>query len=199
MLRATLAVWETVVRTRGDLAHLIEQPKVWAEEYVKSVNRDVSSFDDYIPTDGGVVVDIGCGVGAVDAILATRHGLQPVLVDGSRSTDVHRQDEPFCGPQAARTFMALCRVRQYLYAPSHELPEIKADMVISLRSWCFHYPPHHNHYLRWVLHTCKRGAHVVIDLRRERPEWRSVLEHEMDFVQKVGEERKYDRTVWRVR
>jgi hypothetical protein len=46
------------------------------------------------------------------------------------------------------------------------------DLVISFRSWCFHYPPEtYQHFVN--THTCP-GARIMLDVRKDRP-WRKDL------------------------
>jgi SAM-dependent methyltransferase len=119
------------------------------------------------------VLDIGCGLAAFDAYLASCCGVRDVhLIDGDgRGRKVHgyvdSAQDPWgdveLGVRVVRANApSETRVSSYSPPASARVPGV--DLVISLRSWGHHYPV--STYVDLVRRCLLPGGSLVLDLRR---------------------------------
>lgn len=144
------------------------------------------------------VLDIGSGVGVVDLALIREFGAKCLLVDGDADGPVARKSNaPHNARQATDEFMrdnGARRLDDYQYFGLIDggvrLPEKEFDLVISLSSWCFHYPP--RWYLPYVLDHLENDGALVVDVRKRHGDWMDEMHVHFD------EEERYDvHKAWR--
>jgi hypothetical protein len=82
----------------------------------------------------------------------------------------------------------------YNYYNPQQLPEDMFDLVISFSSWCFHYPP--EYYIEYVHAHTEPGALLIIDVRRERPDWKLEMSKRFKQWKVIENSKKYDRIVY---
>jgi SAM-dependent methyltransferase len=146
------------------------------------------------------VLDIGCGVCGIDARLAAiLHFAHFWLFDKSEITQVRQrygvapQDRFYTSFDAARELMLSNGVPEdrfeFCVAPGWiKRCERKFDLVLSLISWCFHYPV--EKYLDDVDRVTRPGSTIILDIRVAKP-YRKALEkrfgkaREIEGVEKV--------------
>lgn len=170
---------------RGDLTALASArgggaehlKTVWAEEAAKTIV-------DHVRMKPKHVLDIGAGLGVIDMALNRMFGTYCTLVDGEAPPDgmAFKHDVPFCSRCVVDQFWADNGNTNYQYlSPPQVLVtsevHAKFDLVLSLRSWCFHYPP--SVYGKFVQEHVEDGAVVLLDVRRNRlnthAEWLETL------------------------
>jgi hypothetical protein len=69
------------------------------------------------------------------------------------------------------------------------------DLVISLGSWCFHYPP--ATYLDAIFGRCRPGGVLILDVRKQQPAWSAQLMKAWRLLAIVHVSDKIDRMVLR--
>lgn len=184
---------------RADLAYLRADTKLWKIAMHASVITDFAQLLTIDPAPNGIL-DIGSGIGCVDLLYAKRTGAHVIMVDGDQDTGVMiNQDQTFCSEQAVREFFLENDIplAQFAYMTPTTLVPMPRDFIISLRSWCYHYPP--DFYLPFVLKCISSGgAKLVIDIRRDRPEWREQLRScfTETVVLESRSDRKFDRVAF---
>lgn len=145
------------------------------------------------------IVDIGCGLGVVDAILARDWKIDDiVLIDGDGSGEKHGEyregGKPWNNVRTAVEFVRTnatrdCRINSRIAMTPTDLGWSLAlladtDLLISLKSWGLHYPV--SMYLHTACHITAPGALLVIDLHK--PEGRREIEEAgFRFVEQVGD------------
>lgn len=195
---------------KGNLDNLARNRERWHAEYARDLERQFSSFVEYLPSSCARFLDVGSGLGGID-ILIRRHyddqGQAPVVVlmDGERDPpqmNLHR--ETFNDMGVACDFQeknGLPPARFDYRTPRSIWPGIKVpcDLVVSFGSWCFHFPP--STYLPAI---CNGGivpgeTIAVLEVRRNKANWWRELTAVFQPVAKVAEKEKWERWVFRAR
>lgn len=188
--------WQWLYRQRGDLAQFDDMHE-WCDAYAHELQKTAYQIG-FSPSH---VIDIGAGLGAIDAYLIKASGAHCTLIDGEDGDGHPRRGHavPFGSRRAVSQFMAENGIdaSSYDYATPQTLRGPIADLVISTRSWCFHYAP--EEYLGFVQqHTCA-GTMIMVDMRTNKPTWRRTMQtafQEMNVVE-VGD--KFERVQYKVR
>lgn len=146
------------------------------------------------------VLDIGSGLGAIDAVMIREFGCHVTMVDGEDGGPVSvRHNEPFCSRDAVERFMDENSIssKDYMYcAPRHIGEPMFFNLVVSFRAWCFHFPP--EYYLRLVRDSCPPGARIIVDMRREHADWRAHMRECFYEVAVIEQQDKFERVVFEV-
>ena len=180
---------------RGNIAHLAGSK--WKKAYNHYLNETLDQITSCVYK-CETVMDIGSGIGGIDVLVARYFGARVVMIDGEDDASlVVRQDQTFCSRKAVDKFMADNKVENYLYMSPGSLLPVKSDLIMSFGSWCFHYPP--KWYLDYVLSCCKTNTRLLIDLRKDRPEWLEDLRSAFRLRRVVGEYNKISRTLFVVK
>lgn len=136
--------------------------------YLERAKREAELIAPHWPASGYRILDIGCGLAAVDCFLWEYCPIEQIhLLDG----DGPRKKEPYTDGSYAwndvadayryvRQRCGACRVDSY-YVDEPVFP--KVDMVLSLRSWCHHYPA--AVYLHRVMAALQPNGRLVVDCR----------------------------------
>src|SRR6266403_1531506 len=115
-----------------------------------ALDRDIGisvPLEPYLPLRCSSILDVGSGLGGIDALLNRHYGgdCSITLLDGVN--DVARLDNhatTFNSMAVARCFLAMNGVQYFDFidasAPERASPR-KVDLIVSFRSWCFHFEP----------------------------------------------------------
>lgn len=190
--------FEILSRSRGDFWHLRFDRDAWMGAYHAELQKTIHQVS-FRP---GHVLDIGSGLGAIDVLFAKAYGSTCVLVDGENGNgEAHKHAEPFCGRGLVEAFWQDNKVdpSRLDYRNPDQLADTDPlyDLIISTRSWCFHYEP--ERYLAYVMRHACPCAMVLVDVRRNKPDWRDTMGivFEELYVAECGE--KFDRIAYKVR
>ena len=132
--------------------------------YVRSIEEDFNGMEPYLPSECSSILDIGCGMAGIDVLLARRYPhAQLHLLDGDGDESNFRGGMkpsmlPFNSRGAADQLLAANGVTKQVW---HDIgtQDLKADLVISLLSWGWHYP----------LETYRvRAKTTIADVREKR-------------------------------
>lgn len=165
---------------KGELDYLKGDRVAWQAAYERSLEDDFASIKRYLPEQCGSVLDIGGGLGGIDILLARCYpGLQVRILDGEADAPkLILHDQTFNHMEATRSFLEANGVTDFgYYTPAKLLPLRPFDLIISLRSWCFHYSP--RTYLEFVRCCCGPNTRLIIDVRNGRADWMQQLPFEM--------------------
>ena len=135
-------------------------------DYGASIAEDFEMLRPYLPGHTGAILDIGCGVAGIDALLYRHYGGCRIhLIDGT-GTGSGR----YGFRERMEPYNSMAATREMLEANGVEPSDIiegapdKARLVLSLMSWGFHYPV--STYLKTV-EDCLDGV-LVVDVRHGR-------------------------------
>jgi SAM-dependent methyltransferase len=188
---------------KGSLDHLKGDRAAWHSAYDRALQDDFESIAPHLPLSCNSVLDIGSGLGGID-VLIDRHygGVMVRLVDGLADPPVlHFHNRTFNNMAVAEDFQrrngvvdargwdaAVCQHKAYA-----GLPEA-FDLIISFGSWCFHYPP--EVYLDMVGRLSGPNTVLILDVRADKPLWRSELGQAFREVACAKASRKFNRLVF---
>lgn len=133
--------------------------------------REFNTFKEWLPDSIESILDIGSGLGGVDILLQRYTGARTINIiegDGSanKKTGYNTYTEAWCDRSLSRSFIQAnvagnCVVNAY---PPDSSLTIEADLVVSLKSWCHHYPV--SVYAELVRRSLRgRRARVIVDIR----------------------------------
>lgn len=209
MLKVTEEAYPYLAIQRGEINELREFKDRFVDAYNDTIARDLGTMKPALPPRCRSLIDIGSGMGGIDILLQRYYGeeCEVYLVDGLSDPPYHtvRADEKtFSNEQATRGFWFAneAHLTQVLDAAKRaEFQPIRADLIVSLFSWCFHYPP--ELYLDWVLSCCHKETVVIADLRRStnktRILWQQKLEQHFRPSTVLWVRPKFTRVAWVLR
>lgn len=192
------ASFDILLNQRGDLYHLRGDKQKWMDAYHEEIQKTIYQIN-FAPSH---VLDIGSGLGAIDVCLARLYSSHCTLVDGEKEDlKVKRHAEPFCNRDAVEEFFGDNEVQrerwQYLAPEQISDSDPLYDLVISTRSWCFHYPP--EAYLSYVQRHTVPASIILVDMRRHKKEWRERMRASFEEMGVCEEHEKFLRIVYKVR
>lgn len=189
-----------LVAQRGAIDDMKDDPVLWCSRYAEMLESEFRCFEPYLPKTCDAILDIGGGMGGIDVLLNNHYGgnCSVTLLDGVRDPpDMNLHRETFSNFAVAREFLKTNGVSDVhsidpngarLVAPHF------FDLIISLKSWCFHYGP--GIYLEFVKGCAIRGqTHLIVDVRRSRPDWEQALERAFSLSRIIYHGPKFN-TFW---
>lgn len=191
----------------GAISDLANDRAAWDAAYAKHVTAIYHSMIPYLPARARNILDIGSGLGGIDALLHAHYEGEPkiALVDGMIDAPVmNKHAETFSSMAAASKFLTANGVpldHFSYYDPAHIRGEGHPamghpfDLIISCASYCFHYNP--ETYLEFVARCCHPETVLIFDVRREYRTWHYVLEERFARVAIAYEGKKFQRMVFR--
>lgn len=174
-----------------------------SESYDKDMNFEYSTIKNYLPKDAKNVLDIGCGVAGIDAILFTHYykNLDVYLLD--KSAVNHKVFYSFENMGAFYNSLSIAHDLLLLNGVPMEkiyTQEVtndnkinfqnSFDLVISLISWGFHYPI--STYLDQVYSKMQTGGVLIVDVRKET-DGEDIIRKKFGTLSVILDEKKYRR------
>ena len=193
--------YEFLALQKGKLHNIKADREAWADAYTASINLDLRTFVEHLPKDCKNILDIGSGLGGMDAAInkACGGGLEVCLLDGEADQpSMVKHNQTFNNMEVARDFQARHGVSNFSYmTPTKQYPR-KFDLIISFGSWCFHYPP--EIYLPLVIQCCTKDTVLILEVRKDHPDnWLGQLKKHFKVKQVVETRTKFDRIVFEVK
>lgn len=189
---------------KGSLFDLSQDRVRWLAAYEADLWKTYCEIREYLPSPCWGVLDIGSGLGGIDALLTRHFADNPPyihLLDGEQdSPRMRRHRQTFNNMRVAKEFLRDNGVRPdrfgYFTCGAENLPR-PYDLVLSLGSWCFHYPP--DVYLPLLLAGggLHRDSVLIMDVRNEKPEYEQQLEQALTRVAVIRNSKKFTRAVYR--
>ena len=200
MYRALLKIisFNTYVRIEALLF-----PRSIAKKYSDDMNKEFESIKRYLPRSVKRILDIGCGVAGIDALIYQHYGsgaavclLDKTSTDEKVYYNFEKQGSFYNSLSVARELLRLNGIP----AENIQTQEVEDDnqikfnggfdLVLSLISWGFHYPV--SVYLDQVYDRMPDGGLLIIDVR-EDTEGEHLLRKKFKQVQIIFAEKKYKR------
>jgi len=165
-----------LILQKGYLWDLKDDHKLWDAAYTQSINNYFRTLSGHLPENCGAVLDMGSGLGGINAILAQHYdNLSVTLLDGvNDKAEVRLHSQTFNAMSTAERFLRAHGVERFDYIDPNNLPVGKMsdagfDLIISAGAWGFHFFP--QEYLDMVKFLARPGATIILDVRKSRPEW----------------------------
>jgi len=147
-------------------------------EYAKDIEKEYAAIVPYLPGHAAAILDIGCGIAGIDALLSKHYGhrvgiflldrtlMQKRVYYGMQETgafynslEISREVLEMNGVDRANIHV------QEATSANEILFDATFDIVLSLLSWGFHYPV--STYATAVFATLKPGGMLIMDVRKE--------------------------------
>lgn len=155
--------------------------KLIQQRYLQNMKEDFENIKDYLPSiKNPTIIDIGAGM-AGNEIFINEHykgQLQLLLVDKDQvDENIHfgyaSEGSFYSANKLVKTFLEKHKIYPVQLNPEEFFSsDVRADIVISLYSWGFHYPI--STYLAKVSEILKPGGVLIIDIRKI-PDWKNML------------------------
>lgn len=185
-----------LVAQRGALDDMRADPHLWSSRYADVISAEFNRMRPHLPAHCDRILDVGSGLGGIDILLNRHYGgdCTIVLLDGvDDPPEVTLHRETFNSMAVAQEFLGINGVSRFAYIDANNAPgaiDHKVDIVISCKSWCFHYAP--SKYLDLVAGACHSATRLFVDLRYGKPAWRQELEREFSFEKEIYGGLKFD-------
>lgn len=165
-----------LVTQRGEVADQKDDFTNWKAAYEASLNAIMAELVPVLPDPCNGVLDIGSGLGGVDALLAAHYGssLRVRLLDGEEDPpEVRMSCIPHNSMAVAKDFLTKNGVKDFgYYTPgaAHKLrQESPFDLVVSFVAYGFHFRP--DEYLTDLQAVVHDKTKLIFDVRRTKTEW----------------------------
>lgn len=145
--------------------------------YAADMNKEYLIIRSYLPEHVSSVLDIGCGIGGIDALLAAHYDFRDIyfyLHDKTKmDLKIHYGYEKtssfYNSLLVAKDLLVMNGVSEDFIILSEAngdeiLTQNKIDIIISLISWGFHYPIHV--YLNRVRELLSQRGVLIVDVRK---------------------------------
>lgn len=205
-IKVSNEAFKFLVLQKGRLDDKRDDRAAWEAAYREALNHNYAAIAPHLPERRSVrgmpnFLDIGSGLGGIDILISRHYGGEaiPCLLDGVKDKPVmtlHR-----C------TYNDM-DVAQRFHADNGSIPITWVDpkmkplpplscpvfLVVSFGSWCFHYAP--ELYLEYALANSTKRATFIIDVRKDKPEWKRMLDANLRLKAVVHGAIKFDRCVY---
>lgn len=158
--------------------------------------RNYDQMAPWLPEQCGALLDVGSGLACIDAFVAHHWKLQPRIYlldgDGQKSNRMSGYGiaKPWNAVSDGADFLRTLGVHSVVALQPPEWPEEPLDLVISLISWCHHYPV--EVYLDRVYKSLRSRARLIVDVRKNTTGG-DVLSGRFRFLGEVGRTAKTTR------
>lgn len=129
-------------------------------DYAGSIEADFKQIEPFLPEEVSSILDIGCGLGGINIYLKKKYPQARLeLLDGDGVKAKYgflKQSAPYNSRKATEEFLAANGVAVDKWHDVGTKEHLKADLIISLLSWGFHYP----------LDTYRVSGLCIVDIRR---------------------------------
>jgi SAM-dependent methyltransferase len=190
-----------------DLSHFMGAADGFSQASIQAFEdktaRDFETIKNWYPSKIDSILDIGCGLGSVNILLAQDwlYLREINIIDGDgtvdKRTSFSEDTQAWSDRKLARDFIKSnvsyrCNVLDHPPDPSLT---IHADLIISLKSWGHHYPV--SVYLDLVKRSLLPGGRIVMDIRRRRGDGlRAMEEGGFQYLATTYETPKCERMVF---
>lgn len=174
-LNFTHQAYPYLIAQRGALDDMRADTHAWSEKYTDALNLEFDRLRPFLPADCDSILDVGAGMGGIDVLLSEYYEYECdiTLLDGiDDPPDMRRHRHTFSHFGVAKDFLAMNGVwpKRIHCLDAKALPGIAPrffDLIVSFKSWCFHYPP--RVYLDFIASGCiAERTLLMVDVRKVR-------------------------------
>lgn len=134
--------------------------------------------------------DIGGGLSGISVLMNVFYGgqLSVNVIDGDGPAVMLHHGIPFSSHPRTRAFLVNNGVKNPLVWHPTQLPNAQFDLITSFRAWCFHLEP--SVYLGWVKAHLSRKGLLIVDVRKDDPEWLKIMRNAFPRSQLIADKGK---------
>jgi hypothetical protein len=190
---------------RGAISDLSNDRKAWETAYRRSLLGDFATMQKWLPERCGAIMDVGSGLGGINILLARHYDPSPEiwLLDGDGDKpSVSAHDHTFNDMVVATKFLMDNNLSMTgFFRANKDMPSLygalppRIDLLVSLQAWCFHFPP--SAYLDFIRPGLNPGATLILDVRKDKTDWREELRDAFTEVGIAVSAHKFDRVVFK--
>jgi SAM-dependent methyltransferase len=163
-----------IVRQRTELA---EGDVI--ENYKKDVDADIQQVRAYLPKKCGSILGIGCGMAGVEIGLAKLCAASLIMMDGDGEGTIqagywNTELETWNDTKIAKAQAQINGVDASVQKPDPQAT-IPCDLIVSLLSWCHHYPA--EHYMGLAMRSLQPGGRLIVDCRKGKGNVEKLARH----------------------
>lgn len=208
-VRVSEAAFEYLKLQKGSLDKYSGDRDTWLSYYHRDLEDTFAQIEPHLPDVPHTLrlLDVGSGLGGIDALIRRKYedqlgrhvhvNLLDGIADPPKMT-LHRKT--FNNMAIALDFQRDNGLQDQdfrCWGPDlTDFADNKFDLVVSFGSWCFHYSP--SIYIRQVYRALAPGAVLILDVRRNKPDWFHTLEGALELVATVAVKDKFHRCVFKV-
>lgn len=154
---------------RGAISDIRGDGNQWLTAYVEMLESEFRSMESWLPKECDSILDVGGGMGGID-ILLSRHygGCHVTILDGVHDRPIMtKHAHTFAHFDVAKQFLNDNGIEDVGWIDANAQPPAAQrhfDLVVSLKSWCFHYPV--EQYAKLAADATVEGSILMIDIRR---------------------------------
>lgn len=189
---------------RGAINDMRQDEAKWLGAYTEAIYSEFDCIEPHLPATCDAILDVGSGLGGINVLLARHFGdqVQITLLDGVTDLPfVEKHAVTFNHMGVARRFLKANGVENidWIDANQEKLTAPRFfDLVVSFKSWCFHYSP--ARYLQLVQSSAIAGhTRLILDVRRDKPEWHELLRASFRHVRDVYVGTKFSTVLFEAR
>jgi hypothetical protein len=136
-------------------------------DYLAELEMDFAQIEPHLPEKVDSILDIGCGLAGIDVYLKRKYPKAYLtLLDKDGNDAVFCWDgTPYGSRREAEMLLEANNFKVDRWLPAGTTEPLKADLVVSLLAWGFHFP----------LDTYKVSGFCIADLRKGKEEPRGVV------------------------
>lgn len=189
---------------RGPLLQVGQSPQEWAREYRLSLLRDFEMLKPYLPGLCKRVLDVGGGMGGLGILIQRyynwgRGGTESWILDGAEhDSDLEiALNEPHNDAELMFDYWNINAVRSptLISAVNPVIePDVVFDLVVSTQAWGYHFEP--DAYAQLVRDHSHGNTWLMLDVRKNQPEWLKQLEQHWHLDKVLHDTPKYMRSLW---
>lgn len=178
--KITDAAFPYLAIQQGRISELAGDRAAWEAAYRRGLVRLVEELVPFLPMSCSRILDIGAGMGGIDAALNAYYGfgVDVTILDGyDDAPRVQKKDQTYSNAEIAKEFLrwnGVQRVSALIHSPGDPIADdavegIQCDLVLGIQSWGFHFDP--KLYLDVALAMSRPGTRWILDMRRTVPNY----------------------------
>lgn len=152
--------------------------RIVSKEYFEMMHKEFVSMVPHLPATANRILDIGGGLGGIDIHLSRHYGNQPEIhmldrigIDEETYFGYEEVASKYNDPEETRAYLGKGGVPEdqfYFWDADKSLEGLsdggmQFDVILSLKSWCFHYP--YSTYEDLVSKILAPGGVMFVDVR----------------------------------
>ena len=174
-------------------------------KFTEDINEEYLTIKDYLPTHAKNVLDIGCGVAGIDALIYEHYDndfevylLDKTFVDKKVFYKLERIGSFYNSLSIAQDLLVLNNVpesqihTQEVDSGNQIAFDTQFDIVISQISWGFHYPI--SVYLDQVYEKMRTSGVLIVDVRKNSG-GEDLLRKKFGFIKVIYEDKSFNRVL----